>query len=201
MKMFKRFAAALLAGVMVLAMLTACGGNGDAVAKTDEQKMEDAYLVIANGMFGTDLQNNASLQTSAKNYLDANLENDGTLKEGKSFFAPLSTNPDKDGNISFVMIMVDNTGNPLGLTSEELAQFDDSDAVNAAIAQTRAQVKATMIQSGASEAQADAVLAAMKDAVKAIGVGSLKKTDKVYTAVAVSVAASVMGGGSGNTAQ
>ena len=28
MKMFKRFAAALLAGVMVLAMLTACGGNG-----------------------------------------------------------------------------------------------------------------------------------------------------------------------------
>ena len=201
MKMFKRFAAALLAGVMVLAMLTACGGNGDAVAKTDEQKMEDAYLVIANGMFGTDLQNNASLQTSAKNYLDANLENDGTLKEGKSFFAPLSTNPDKDGNISFVMIMVDNSGNPLGLTSEELAQFDDSDAVNAAIAQTRAQVKATMIQSGASEAQADAVLAAMKDAVKAIGVGSLKKTDKVYTAVAVSVAARVTGGGSGNTAQ
>ena len=28
MKMFKRFAAALLAGVMVLAMLPACGGNG-----------------------------------------------------------------------------------------------------------------------------------------------------------------------------
>ena len=28
MKMFKRFAAALLAGVMVLAMLTACGGGG-----------------------------------------------------------------------------------------------------------------------------------------------------------------------------
>ena len=27
MKMFKRFAAALLAGVMVLAMLTACGGG------------------------------------------------------------------------------------------------------------------------------------------------------------------------------
>lgn len=30
MKMFKRFAAALLAGVMVLAMLTACGGGGSA---------------------------------------------------------------------------------------------------------------------------------------------------------------------------
>ena len=29
MKMFKRFAAALLAGIMALAMLTACGGTGN----------------------------------------------------------------------------------------------------------------------------------------------------------------------------
>ena len=35
MKMFKRFAAAFLAGVMALAMLTACGGGG---GSTDEQK-------------------------------------------------------------------------------------------------------------------------------------------------------------------
>ena len=34
MKMFKRFAAALLAGVMVLAMLTACGGGGGGSAAT-----------------------------------------------------------------------------------------------------------------------------------------------------------------------
>ena len=34
MKMFKRFAAALLAGVMVLAMLTACGGGSGSGAST-----------------------------------------------------------------------------------------------------------------------------------------------------------------------
>ena len=33
MKMFKRFAAALLAGVMVLAMLTACGGGAGETAR------------------------------------------------------------------------------------------------------------------------------------------------------------------------
>ncbi len=35
MKMFKRFAAALLAGVMVLAMLTACGGGSGSGASSD----------------------------------------------------------------------------------------------------------------------------------------------------------------------
>ena len=40
MKMFKRFAAALLAGVMVLAMLTACGGGKTEAPKTDDSKTE-----------------------------------------------------------------------------------------------------------------------------------------------------------------
>ena len=35
MKMFKRFAAALLAGVMVLAMLTACGGGAGSGSSLD----------------------------------------------------------------------------------------------------------------------------------------------------------------------
>lgn len=54
MKMFKRFAAALLAGVMVLAMLTACGGNGGGGVdtRTNEQKAEDAYLAVYSGLFG-----------------------------------------------------------------------------------------------------------------------------------------------------
>ena len=36
MKMFKRFAAALLAGIMALAVLTACGGTGSAPVTRDE---------------------------------------------------------------------------------------------------------------------------------------------------------------------
>ena len=49
MKMFKRFAAALLAGVMVLAMLTACGGTGnDAATAEFEGKVEQAYMTKLN---------------------------------------------------------------------------------------------------------------------------------------------------------
>ena len=38
MKMFKRFAAALLAGVMVLAMLTACGGGAGGPGESEFEK-------------------------------------------------------------------------------------------------------------------------------------------------------------------
>ena len=38
MKMFKRFAAALLAGVMVLAMLTACGGGAGGLVKVSSRR-------------------------------------------------------------------------------------------------------------------------------------------------------------------
>ena len=49
MKMFKRFAAALLAGVMVLAMLTACGGTGnDAATAKFEASVEQAYMAKLN---------------------------------------------------------------------------------------------------------------------------------------------------------
>ena len=41
MKMFKRFAAALLAGVMVLAMLTACGGGSGSGASTIGEEFEN----------------------------------------------------------------------------------------------------------------------------------------------------------------
>lgn len=49
MKMFKRFAAALLAGIMALAMLTACGGTGnDAATAEFEGKVEQAYMTKLN---------------------------------------------------------------------------------------------------------------------------------------------------------
>ena len=64
MKMFKRFAAALLAGVMVLAMLTACGGNGGGGASLGEQ-LENAMV---------DQMNNVRSEGSEK------LTNDPTLR-------------------------------------------------------------------------------------------------------------------------
>ena len=64
MKMFKRFAAALLAGVMVLAMLAACGGNGGGGASLGEQ-LENAMV---------DQMNNVRSEGSEK------LTNDPTLR-------------------------------------------------------------------------------------------------------------------------
>ena len=54
MKMFKRFAAALLAGVMVLAMLTACGGGAGGPGESEfEKKVQDVYMAALNKEYGT----------------------------------------------------------------------------------------------------------------------------------------------------
>ena len=49
MKMFKRFAAALLAGVMVLAMLTACGGGAGGNSSNEIESKVLKYLNTVNG--------------------------------------------------------------------------------------------------------------------------------------------------------
>ncbi len=55
MKMFKRFAAALLAGVMVLAMLTACGGGAGGPGESEfEKKVQDVYMTALNKDYGTE---------------------------------------------------------------------------------------------------------------------------------------------------
>ena len=49
MKKMKRLVAVLLAGVMVLAMLTACGGTGnDAATAKFEASVEQAYMAELN---------------------------------------------------------------------------------------------------------------------------------------------------------
>lgn len=64
MKMFKRFAAALLAGVMVLAMLTACGGGG--APKSLGQQAEELMMQMVN----------LAMQVDGKD----SLQNDPTMK-------------------------------------------------------------------------------------------------------------------------
>ena len=76
MKMFKRFAAALLAGVMVLAMLTACGG-GSAPASLAERAQSLAEQGIAAGL-GNGGTNDKNLTEMAYNAL-GNVDKDGKL--------------------------------------------------------------------------------------------------------------------------
>ena len=70
MKMFKRFAAALLVGVMALAMLTACGGTGngnDAATAKFEASVEQAYMDKLNDVIGKEFKKE--------------FENDAAIKE------------------------------------------------------------------------------------------------------------------------
>ena len=62
MKMFKRFAAALLVGVMALAMLTACGGTSDSAF---EIKVQDAYMAALNKAYGTEFKNDSEIKALA----------------------------------------------------------------------------------------------------------------------------------------
>ena len=66
MKMFKRFAAAFLAGVMALALLTACGGGG---GPTEEQKV----LAQISQEKGVQATNDAKLREVAERNLNEDL--------------------------------------------------------------------------------------------------------------------------------
>ena len=76
MKMFKRFAAALLAGVMVLAMLTACGGSSPSLAK----QAEDALMKSLNSQLKPEEQyeNDPVLYNKIYDAL-GKIKEDGTL--------------------------------------------------------------------------------------------------------------------------
>ena len=76
MKMFKRFAAALLAGVMVRAMLTACGGGGNTPNDPNdpgnpdfEAKVEQAYMKKLNETFGTTFENDDAIKNLAVKHI------------------------------------------------------------------------------------------------------------------------------------
>ena len=72
MKKMKRLVAVLLAGVMVLAMLTACGGTGnDAATAKFEGKVEQAYMAKLNDAFGKEFKNDDAIKNLAVKHIEA----------------------------------------------------------------------------------------------------------------------------------
>ena len=120
MKKMKRFVAVLLAGIMVLAMLTACGG-GLSTPTSDVEKAEALYMDAFNTALGTNYENNnTELKDQAKQVLDTNLNDDGTLKsDGK-----MTVTTKKDGKLLTVVTILAQKNAPYGITSEELANKD-----------------------------------------------------------------------------
>ena len=156
MKMFKRFAAALLAGVMVLAMLTACGG-GSFTPTSDVEKAEALYMDAFNTALGTNYENDADLEKLAKQVLDDSLDEDGNLKNGKGMIF----SEDAGNSVYRVVTILAQQGNkkvPYGITSEELA---NKDKVIVNVDQTT------------------------KKVTTGLAVGAVKKGDKVYVAIAM----------------
>lgn len=64
MKKIKRFAAVFLAGIMALALLTACGGSGSDNPEFDAE-VESAYLDALNKAFKTSFENDDAIRALA----------------------------------------------------------------------------------------------------------------------------------------
>ena len=71
MKKIKRLAAVLLAGIMALALLTACSGS-DAGNPEFEAKVESAYLAALNKKFGKTFENDADIKALAVKQITEN---------------------------------------------------------------------------------------------------------------------------------
>ena len=68
MKTIKRLAAVLLAGIMALALLTACSGS-DAGSPEFDAKVENAYLAALNKTFGTSFENDDAIRALAVTHI------------------------------------------------------------------------------------------------------------------------------------
>lgn len=68
MKKLKRFAAVLLAGIMALALLTACGGSGSDNPKFDAE-VESAYQKALNKAFKTSFENDDAIRALAVTHI------------------------------------------------------------------------------------------------------------------------------------
>ena len=180
MKKMKRLVAVLLAGVMVLAMLTACGGNGGGGApKSVEDQVADIYLSAMNAVLGTELSNDSTLAAKSKAALNSNM-NDAGVITGKS---TIFSEPDSAGKVLVTMISDE------GITSAQAQQMiSDPAAVEAYINQIKAGMKAEL------KGNYDIYVAMMKAAITGMGTGTVQKGGNYYVAVTVQVPKEVADG-------
>ena len=80
MKKIKRLAAVLLAGIMALALLTACGGSGSDNPEFDAN-VESAYLAALNKAFGTAFENDDAIRALAVTHVAENSGADSLTSE------------------------------------------------------------------------------------------------------------------------
>ena len=69
MKKLKRLAAVLLAGIMALALFTACSDSSDPGNPEFDPKVESAYLAALNKTFGTSFKNDDAIRALAVTHI------------------------------------------------------------------------------------------------------------------------------------
>lgn len=175
MKMFKRFAAALLAGVMVLAMLTACGGGAGSGTSTIGEEFENKYIAAINTLRGENagnLENDTDLRNKALAQL-AKIKEDGTIAAPDANTSIVTPSADgKSVTVVMISVLTDNKGEVVDgvcqakeITPESLGEITKGDA-------TPDVVKAVQ-------------------AVKRIGIATKVINGKTYAAIALEIVTSV----------
>ena len=171
MKKMKRLVAVLLAGIMALAMFTACSGGGSAMPTDDVQKAEVLYMDIYNAVLNSSYTNDADLKAKAKQVLDESLNADGTLKAGKEMTVTL---PSDNLFVSTAIAIIAQPGSnnvPYGMTSEQLTTaYNNRDE---ALAEVRHNIGT----------KADT----LKKSITHLAVGAVKKGDKTYIAIVMTM--------------
>ena len=77
MKKLTKLTSLLLAGIMALAMLTACGGTGnDAATAKFEASVEQAYMAKLNKKFGENFENDADIKKLAVEHIEEMANNE-----------------------------------------------------------------------------------------------------------------------------
>ena len=173
MKMFKRFAAALLAGVMVLAMLTACGGGSGSGTSTIGEEFENKYIAAINTLRGENagnLENDTDLRNKALAQL-AKIKEDGTITAPDANTSIVT--PSADGkSVTVVMISVGTKGEP-----------------DKGVCQAKEITAESLDEITPDSAGADVVEALR--ALKKIGIATKVINGKTYAAIAMEIVQSV----------
>lgn len=138
MKMLKKMAALLLAGVMALALLTACGDDS---APSFGKQVEDATIKTFNVAIGENsaLTNDSALRAQAAQLLE-NVDADGKIEAQKSFKLPKDMGYGKEYTIvvatkdlgkilsGSVQVGPNDKVDAIKVTAEELAKLQNPQA-------------------------------------------------------------------------
>ncbi len=166
MKKLTKLTSLLLAGIMALAMLTACGGIGnDAATAKFEAKAEQVYMAKLNDAFGKEFKNDAAIKKLAVEYIEK-MANKETLTKDELWTKEEPT--EKTQNWVMICYDVQNTGKYV-MSSYEAAQAETITPKNIDTFWSFAQMKRANV--------------GQKAKFTALGVGAKTINGKTYVAI------------------